>query len=58
MLVVLGKREILFSVTPEKKFEKLYSRQQGNRSGTPVKETEISSFHSTKKHRGIPTLQC
>jgi hypothetical protein len=52
MLVVVGNREILFSVTPEKKFEKLYSRQQGNRTGTPATEIETSFLHSIKKTQG------
>jgi hypothetical protein len=52
MLVVLGNREILFSVTSEKMFEKFYSRQQANRRGTPAKEIEISFLHSVKKVQG------
>jgi hypothetical protein len=52
MLVVLGNGEILFSVTPEEKFEKLCSRQQGNRRGTPAKEIETSFLHSVKKAQG------
>jgi hypothetical protein len=52
MLVVLGKREILYSVTSEKKFEKIYSRQQGNRRGTSAKERETSFLYSIKKSQG------
>jgi len=49
MLVVLGNRENLFNVTPEKKFGKLYSRRQGNRRGTPAREIETSFLQSVKK---------
>ena len=52
MLVVLGKPEILFNVTPEKKFEELYSRQQENRRGTSAKERETSFLHSIMKAQG------
>jgi hypothetical protein len=69
MLMVLGNREILFSVTPEIKFEKLYSRQQGNRRGTSAKEIVTSFLHSVKKAQGttqppmltgdcLPTVRC
>ena len=50
--MVLGNRKILFRVTAEKKFEKLYSRQQENRGGTSAKEIENSFLHSVQKAQG------